>query len=116
MVRDEGGRWDVGRKNDVVYLERVDEGNERLFDDELTPAEARELAELLNKFAIEANDDTRRQPGDLREETTTRKKTRRRTRKTKTDRLGNDDDSDDERLGRRRQGRRGRKAIGLGVL
>lgn len=33
MVRDEGGRWDVGRKNDVVYLERVDESNEQLFDD-----------------------------------------------------------------------------------
>ncbi len=57
MVRDEGGRWDVGRKNDVVYLERVDESNEQLFDDELTPGEARQLAELLNKFADKADDE-----------------------------------------------------------
>ena len=56
MVRDEGGRWDVGRKDDSVYLERVDESNEQLFEDVLTPGEARQLAELLNKFADKVDD------------------------------------------------------------
>ncbi len=56
MVRSEGGRWDVGRRNDEVYLERVDESNEQLFEDLLAPGEARQLAELLNKFADKADD------------------------------------------------------------
>jgi hypothetical protein len=51
MVRHEGGRWDVGTKNDAVYLERISESDERLFDDLLAPEEARELAGLLTKYA-----------------------------------------------------------------
>ena len=51
MVGHEGGRWDVGAKNDAVYLERISESDERLFDDSLEPAEARELAGLLTKYA-----------------------------------------------------------------
>ncbi|KKC03330.1 hypothetical protein [Mycobacterium nebraskense] len=51
MVRQEGGRWDVGIKDNAVYLERVSEGDERLFDDSLASDEARKLAELLTKFA-----------------------------------------------------------------
>ena len=43
MVQHEGGRWDVGAKNDVVYLERISEGDEQVFDDSLAPEEAREL-------------------------------------------------------------------------
>ena len=53
MVRHEheGGRWDVGTKNNAVYLERISESDERLFDDLLAPKEARELAGLLTKYA-----------------------------------------------------------------
>ncbi|HUE31615.1 MAG TPA: hypothetical protein VMQ38_01585 [Mycobacterium sp.] len=60
MVRHEGGRWDVGTKNDAVYLERISESDERLFDDSLEPAEARELAGLLTKYAdkLDSSDDT----------------------------------------------------------
>jgi hypothetical protein len=51
MVRHEGGRWDVGTENNAVYLERISESDERLFDDLLAPEEARELAGLLTKYA-----------------------------------------------------------------
>ena len=52
----EGGRWDVGVKDNEVFLKRVDEGDERLFDDLLAPHEARRLAELLNKYAAKADE------------------------------------------------------------
>jgi hypothetical protein len=51
VVRHEGGRWDVGTKNNAVYVERISESDERLFDDSLAAAEARELAGLLTKYA-----------------------------------------------------------------
>jgi hypothetical protein len=51
MVRHDGGRWDVGAKNNAVNLERISESDERLFDDSLAPEEARELAGLLTKYA-----------------------------------------------------------------
>lgn len=51
VVRQQGGRWDVGAKNNAVYLERISESDEQLFDDLLAPEEARELAGLLTKFA-----------------------------------------------------------------
>jgi hypothetical protein len=51
MVRHERGRWDVGTKNNAVYLERISESDERLLDDLLAPEEARELAGLLTKYA-----------------------------------------------------------------
>jgi hypothetical protein len=54
MVRDEGGRWDVSTEEDEVYLERIDEDDDQVFDDYLTPDEARALAGLLNKFADQA--------------------------------------------------------------
>lgn len=60
MVRQEGGRWDVGIKDKAVYLERVSDGDERVFDDSLDSGEARKLAELLTKFADKldnSNDD-----------------------------------------------------------
>lgn len=60
MVREEGGRWDVGIKDKAVYLERVSDGDERVFDDSLDSGEARKLAELLTKFAEKldnSNDD-----------------------------------------------------------
>ena len=46
-----GGRWDVGTKDNAVYLERISGSDERLFDDSVAPEEARELAGLLTKYA-----------------------------------------------------------------
>jgi len=51
MARHEGGRWDVGAENEGVYLERISESDEQLFEDLLAPGEARELAGLLTKYA-----------------------------------------------------------------
>jgi hypothetical protein len=51
MARHEGGRWDVGAEDNGVYLERISESDEHLFEDLLAPAEARELAGLLTKYA-----------------------------------------------------------------
>lgn len=51
MARQEGSRWDVGTKNNVITLERFDEDNERVSEDELQVDEARELAALLTKHA-----------------------------------------------------------------
>ena len=51
MVSEAGGRWDVGIKDNAVYLERRTEDNERLFEAQLEPEEARELARLLKKYA-----------------------------------------------------------------
>jgi hypothetical protein len=51
MVRQDGGRWDIGVKDNAVNLERISESDERLFDDLLAPEEARELAGLLTKYA-----------------------------------------------------------------
>lgn len=54
MVSQEGGRWDVGAKDDSVYLARVSESDEPVFTDVITPDEARDLAGLLTKFADKA--------------------------------------------------------------
>lgn len=51
MAEQEGGRWDVGIKDNAVYLARVSDSDERLLQDQLAPEEARHLAELLNKYA-----------------------------------------------------------------
>jgi hypothetical protein len=51
MVRHEGGRWDVSIENNAVYLERISESDERVFDDSVTAEEARDLAGLLTKYA-----------------------------------------------------------------
>ena len=51
MAEQEGGQWNVATKENEVYLERVSEDNERLFDDSLAPEEARQLARLLTKHA-----------------------------------------------------------------
>lgn len=51
MGREEGSRWDVGTKDNVVTLERFDESNERVSEDVLEVDEARELAALLTKHA-----------------------------------------------------------------
>jgi hypothetical protein len=56
MVRHEGARWDVGTKDNAVYLERMSGSDERLFDDLLAPEEARELAGLLTKYADKLDD------------------------------------------------------------
>jgi hypothetical protein len=51
----EGGRWDVSTKSKAVLLERFGEDNNRLFDAELAPEEARELASSLSKMADQAD-------------------------------------------------------------
>lgn len=51
MVRHEGGRWDVGIKDAAVYVERVSDSDERVFEDSLTAQESRDLAGLLTKYA-----------------------------------------------------------------
>jgi hypothetical protein len=60
MARHEGGRWDVGAEDNGVYLERISESDEQLFEDLLAPAEARELAGLLTKYAdkLDESDDS----------------------------------------------------------
>jgi hypothetical protein len=60
MVRHEGGRWDVGIEANAVYLERISESDEELFDDLLAPEEARQLAGLLTKYAdkLDESDDS----------------------------------------------------------
>ena len=61
MVRHEGGRWDVGVEDNAVYLQRISESDEELFDDLLTPEEARQLAGLLTKYAdkLDESEDSR---------------------------------------------------------
>lgn len=51
MAEHRGGQWNVAVKENEVYLERVSEDNERLFDDSLAPEEAREFARLITKHA-----------------------------------------------------------------
>jgi hypothetical protein len=60
MVRHEGGRWNVGIEDNAVYLERISESDEELFDDLLAPEEARQLAGLLTKYAdkLDESDDS----------------------------------------------------------
>ena len=59
MADQEGGRWDVGIKDNAVYLARVSDSDERLLQDQLAPEEARHLAELLNKYAGKVDDSAR---------------------------------------------------------
>jgi hypothetical protein len=51
MVRVKGSRWDVGTKDNVITLERFDDGDECISEDVLEVEEARELAALLTKHA-----------------------------------------------------------------
>ncbi|MCV7029640.1 hypothetical protein [Mycobacterium sherrisii] len=51
MAGHEGERWDVSIKNNAIYLERISDSDEQLFDDSLAVDEARGLAGLLRKFA-----------------------------------------------------------------
>ena len=60
----EGGRWDVGIKDNAVYVERISEDDEQLFDDVVAPDEARELAGLLTKFADKADGSDDADPAD----------------------------------------------------
>ena len=51
MSRQEGSRWDVGTKDNVITLERFGDDDERVSEDVLQVDEARELAALLTKHA-----------------------------------------------------------------
>jgi hypothetical protein len=55
MVHD-GGRWDVGVKDNEVYVARISEGDQQVFDDVVAPDEARKLADLLTKYADKADE------------------------------------------------------------
>jgi hypothetical protein len=83
MAEEEGGRWDVGVKGNAVYLERRSEENERLFADQIAPEEARELAELLTKYAEKADSADEDESDDDEDE-------------SNDDEDDSDDDSDDD--------------------
>lgn len=53
-----GGRWDVGIKAAAVYVERISDSDERLFEDSLAAEEARDLAGLLTKYADKLDEAT----------------------------------------------------------
>jgi hypothetical protein len=55
MASHVGGRWDVGTRDNAVYVERISDSDERVFDDLLESEEARELAGLLTKYADKAD-------------------------------------------------------------
>ena len=55
MVHD-GGRWDVGVKDNEVYVARIAEDDKQVFDDVVGPDEARKLAGLLTKYADKADE------------------------------------------------------------
>jgi len=52
----DGGRWDVGAKGNAVYVARIAEDDEQLFDDVVAADEARKLAGLLTKYADKADE------------------------------------------------------------
>ena len=56
MPDEEGGRWDVAAGKGAIHLVRVSESNEQLFEASLAPEEARELADLLHKYASKADE------------------------------------------------------------
>lgn len=64
MVEHEGGQWNVATKENEVYLERMSEDNERMFEDSLAPEEARQLARLLTKHADGISDAAKASKGD----------------------------------------------------
>jgi hypothetical protein len=77
MVRHEGGRWDVGVRDAAVYVERISDSDERLFEDSLAAEEARDLAGLLTKYADkldEARDADKAKESNDAEESDTAKK------------------------------------------
>jgi hypothetical protein len=59
MAREEGSRWDVGTKDNVITLERFDDDDKRVSEDVLEVKEARDLAALLTKHAdkLDSSDD-----------------------------------------------------------
>jgi hypothetical protein len=81
MGRQEGSRWDVGTKDNVITLERFGDDDERVSEDVLEVEEARELAALLTKHAdkIASNDQDDSEDEDDSEE----------------DKSGEDDSKDD---------------------
>lgn len=85
MVDQEGGRWDVGIEKNAVHLERISDSDKRLFDDSLTPDEARQLAELLNKFADKAEESDDSEDSDKKDSD-----------KKDSDTKDDDNESDDE--------------------
>jgi len=95
MAEKEGGQWDVGVKDNAVFVARVNDDGERVFEDQLAPEEARHLAELLRKYAgkvDESPSDDRSTDKDVDEDDDDRDKKER----DKDDRDRDDDDDDDD--------------------
>jgi len=96
VAEQEGGRWDVGVKGNIVYLARVSDDGERLFEDQVAAHEARQLAELLTKYAgkaDEADPDRSDDDGDEKKDKKSDKDDDDDDDKDKDD----DDDDDDEK-------------------
>ncbi|OMB95669.1 hypothetical protein [Mycobacterium colombiense] len=85
MVREEGGRWDVGIQNNAVYVARISESDKRIFDDSISPEEARDLAGLLTKFATKLEESADSDTSEESEESKESKKSR------------DDEDSEDDK-------------------
>ncbi|OBH12074.1 hypothetical protein [Mycobacterium sp. E1747] len=86
MTRDEGGRWDVGIKDDAVFVQRVSDADEQLFIDSLDSDEARKLADLLTKFADKLDNSDR----------ATDSEKSKKSKKSAKDKDKHDEDEDDE--------------------
>lgn len=93
MARDEGGRWDVGIKDDAVFVQRVSDADEQLFIDSLDSDEARKLAELLTKFADKLDNSDKSADSEKSEG---KDKDKNKKDKGKDDEDSKDDDEDDE--------------------
>jgi hypothetical protein len=89
MADREGGQWNVATKEDAVYLERVSDSDERLFDDLLEPHEARQLARLLKKYADKLDDSDKDDKDDKEDKDDE-------SDKSDKDDESDDDDSDDD--------------------
>lgn len=98
MVRHEGGRWDVGVKDAAVYVERISDSDERVFEDSLTAEEARDVAGLLTKYADkldEARDTDKAKESGKSDESENSEKTDESDKSEEPDKSDKSDESDD---------------------
>ncbi|WNG94520.1 hypothetical protein [Mycobacterium sp. ITM-2016-00318] len=102
MAEKEGGQWDVGVKDNVIFVARLNDDGERLFEDQLAPEEARHLAELLRKYAGKVDESkpddrsTGKDEDDDKDDDKDDKDDRDKKQRDKKERDGKDDDKDDK--------------------
>lgn len=94
MVRQEEGRWDVSIKSNAVCLERIADDDEQLFEDSLSPEEARALAGLLRKFADKVDESDKSEDTD---ESDKPEETDKSEKSDKSEDSADSDDSDDSK-------------------